>query len=430
MSWGRSAGRGYAGAGGVKGTVAVGSVLLVLLGCLVGVVIAEAGFRAYVYLRYPQMFHPDRSIVAYDVSHWEFDERFGYVYPPERVIHQTNVEDGRVRSCQRVDVINRDGNIGPIIGNYHQAEVKVLVFGDSWAAFHQDGRTWPAFLQDVLHARLDKAVHVVNFGRDGYGILQMFDLAAAKIVEWKPDLVLFAFISDDLTRARFWRTVVGDGDDARVLTTREPVPNPDVRAAADTFLLMPSATYEWCRRAAATRSTDAVLERLIQKHHVLLEHNNPTRGGTTTVLSLRHSFLYNRVARGDAFAFRLSPAVNPRVPYRSYADDPGFVRSLERVNAAGVPWALFHLAYYPEIKAGKEYNLARQQKALLDSLETITGRTVLRTTDYIEMPVPQAERMNAAPDNFHPSRWGMELYAKAVAEALVRNGLLRRAGQR
>jgi hypothetical protein len=33
--------------------------------------------------------------------------------------------------------------------------------------------------------------------------------------------------------------------------------------------------------------------------------------------------------------------------------------------------------------------------------------------------------MNAAPDNFHPSLWGMELYANAVAEALVRNELVK-----
>jgi hypothetical protein len=53
----------------------------------------------------------------------------------------------------------------------------------------------------------------------------------------------------------------------------------------------------------------------------------------------------------------------------------------------------------------------------------MTGRTVLCTTDYVQMPMPPPERMNAAPDNFHPSLWGMEFYAKAVAEALVRNGL-------
>jgi len=128
--------------------------------------------------------------------------------PASPIIAQTNIADGRVTSCQRVDVINKYGNIGKIVGDYHEAELKVLVFGDSWSAFHHDGRTWPLFPQEVLEARLNKKVYVVDFGRGAYGILQMFDLAAAKIAEWKPDVAVFAFITDDLDRARFWRTVV------------------------------------------------------------------------------------------------------------------------------------------------------------------------------------------------------------------------------
>jgi hypothetical protein len=415
----------------------VGSLLLLLLGSLVGVGLSEAAYRIYLRIAYARLFQPpasEKNIATYDVSHWEFDRRFGYVYPPGRIIAQTNIADGRVTSCQRLDVINKYGNIGKIIGNYHEAELKILVFGDSWSAFHHEGRTWPLLLQEVLEARLNKKVHVVNFGRDAYGILQMFDLAAAKIGEWKPDLVVFAFITDDLDRARFWRTVVGAGDDMRVLTVRQPRRDPDPGTSADTYLLMPSATYEWCERLARTRTTDAVLERTIRKHRVLLEHNNPTQGlARANVLTLRHSFLYNRVVSGDAFSFlweQIPAGTNPRVSYQSYAEDPDFLRSLDRINTTGVPWVLFHLAFYPEIKAETEYILRPTQKALLDSLEAVTGKKVLRTTDYVRLPVPQAKRMNATADDNHPSLWGMEFYAKAVAEALVRNGLVKDLGDR
>jgi GDSL-like lipase/acylhydrolase family protein len=413
-------------------------VLLVVLGCLAGVVLGETGYRSYLYFAYPPMFRPPDPgppvgpYHLYNVSHWEFDERFGYVYPAGRIIDQTKIENGLVSRCGRQDVINQYGNIGPIVGDYHRAALKILVFGDSWSAFHHKGRTWPLVLQETLESRLGLTVHVVNFGRDGYGVLQMFDLAAVKIAEWKPDLVVMAFISDDLDRARFWRTVVGQGDDMRVLTTVEPVRHPDLRRAADTFMLMPSATYEWCRRMAQTGERDAVLERIIRKRRVLMEHNKPSASRVADVLSVRDSFLYNRLVRGDAFAFLrgripsgINQSANPRVPYRSYAGDPGFVRSLEQVKATGVPWVLFHLAFYPEIKAQTEYILEPQAQALLESLQTISGKTVLRTTDYVPMPVPQPERMNAGPDNLHPSLWAMEFYANAVAEGLVQNGLVR-----
>jgi hypothetical protein len=410
--------------------IVVGSLLLVLLGAVVGFVLSEAAYRIYLRVADARMFQPrdaEKNIAAYDVSHWEFDRRFGYVYPPGRIIAQTNIADGRVTSCDRLDVINKYGNIGKIVGDYHEAELKILVFGDSWSAFHHEGRTWPLFLQEVLEARLNKKVHVVNFGRDAYGILQMFDLAAAKIAEWKPDLVVFAFITDDLDRARFWRAVVGRGDDMRVLSVLEPERNPDPEASADAFLLMPSATYDWCKRMERTKSTDAILERLILKHRFLRPGKDPTRAtATADVLTLRHSFLYNRVVSGDTFAFvweGIPTRINPRVPYQSYAEDQEFMRSLARVKAAGVPWVLFHLAIYPEIEAKTEYILRPHQPALLHSLEAVTGKKVLRTTDYVRMPVPQAKRMRATADDNHPSLWGMEFYARAVAEALVRNGL-------
>jgi len=102
---------------------------------------------------------------------------------------------------------------------------------------------------------------------------------------------------------------------------------------------MPSATYEWCKRMAATGATDAVLQRLIRKHDALVKHNNPR----------------------------------------------GLIRALERIKTTGVPWFPFHLAFYPELKAGKEYILDAYQRAL---------------------PVPDPERMNMGPENFHPSLLG------------------------
>jgi len=53
------------------------------------------------------------------------------------------------------------------------------------------------------------------------------------------------------------------------------------------------------------------------------------------------------------------------------------------------------------------------------------GQSVLRTTDYVELPVPAPERLNASAEDFHPSLWGMEFYANAVADALVKERLAR-----
>jgi hypothetical protein len=409
---------------GGRSTVQHGGLLVAA--CLLGVVLSEGVYRVYLdvsaWFDAPQRPGP---IGVKNRSLWEFDEEFGYVYPPGRTVDGTVVKDGHVVNCQRVDVINRDGNVGPIVGRYDTAELKVLVFGDSWAAFQHEGKTWPSFLQGALERRLRKTVHVVNFGRDGYGILQMFDLAAVKVAEWKPDLVLITFISDDLTRARFWRTAIGEGDEVRVLTTLAPVRRPDLAHAADAFLLLPSATYEWCRSMIGAQQADAILDTLIAKRDRLLAGRTPP--GARHVVT-PHSLLYSRLVHGDPFRFvsrRMPPSVNPRMGLRSFASDDRFMRAVERLRSTGIPWVMFHLAYYPEIKQRREAILGPQEAALWESLEQVMGQSVLRTTDYVELPVPAPERLNASAEDFHPSLWGMEFYANAVADALVKERLAR-----
>jgi hypothetical protein len=405
--------------------------LLMLLGVLLGLMLAEAGYRVYLSRTYPDRFtlpHRGDYFAAYNVSHWEFDPDFGYVYPAGRVIDHVGVRNGVVESCDRIRAINGQGNIGPAVEDYSEADLKVLVFGDSYTAFHQadeQGRdtTWPSALQERLEARLGRRVRIVNFGRDGYGVLQMFDLAAAKIPEWKPDVAVIAFITDDLARARFWRAVVGRGDAMRVLTTTEATPTPDPIRSADTYLLLPSATSEWCVRMRGVQRRDGVLRSLIRKHRQVVANNGGEALLIADAFTLRHSYIYHKLADGNVFAFlwrRLPPATNPRLPTGSFANDGRLQAAIERINHLGIPYMLFHLATAEEIGAGREYVLDRQQASLLESLRTVTGRPIVRLTDYVRLPVAKPQRIGSAENDSHPSLWGMRFYAEAVGEAVMR----------
>jgi GDSL-like lipase/acylhydrolase family protein len=403
-----------------------GHIALIVVGCLIGALIAEIAFRIYLVNWYPDRFNPrhDNTFGVYNVSLWEFDERFGYVYPAGRVVDDVGVAQGYVKDCDRISAINEFGNIGPVAGNWSTAALRIAVFGDSFSAIHVKGLTWPHFFQEILTERLKRPVAVMNFGRDGYGMLQMFDLAAAKVSEWKPDIVIIAFITDDLTRARFWRTVVGEGDSQRVLTTIDPVPNPKEDRAVDTYLLMASANYEWCKTMAGTGRVDAVLSRLIEKRRVLQQK---ARGPVPSVWDLRRSYLFDRIWRPNLFwqsGTHLRPAQNPRHAYSSYAQDARFKENLGRLRASGPRLVLYHLAFYPEIKANKEYLQSPQEAALLGSLESITEMKIFRTLDYVVRPVDRPERIYVSAEDYHPSLWGMKFYANAVAETLFREGIL------
>ena len=203
-----------------RSTAIIGSAALVAIGLIIGAGLAEVAYRGWLYRGLQNLFG------VYDKSLWEFDQRFGYVYPPGRTVHLTVLNGGKVVSCRQLPPINAEGNVGDIKGDYASADLKVAVFGDSFTATQDNGVTWPNILQDRLTERLHRKVNVVNFGRDGYSLLQMFDLAAAKVPEWKPDLVMIAFVTDDLDRARFWRTAIEADGEERVLTTIDPTPHP------------------------------------------------------------------------------------------------------------------------------------------------------------------------------------------------------------
>ena len=75
----------------------------------------------------------------------------------------------------------------------------IVTVGDSFTFGDEvmDHETWPAQLEQRLGRR------VVNGGVLGYGIDQAFLRGAQFIATYEPDVILLAFISDDVTRAEY-----------------------------------------------------------------------------------------------------------------------------------------------------------------------------------------------------------------------------------
>ncbi|MBO6784884.1 MAG: SGNH/GDSL hydrolase family protein, partial [Alphaproteobacteria bacterium] len=161
------------------------SIVLTLVGLLVGIAAAEAAYRAWLFDQETDRFRisaEDRpNVWFFETTRWHFNAEHGFEYGPETV-YGGSIVDGLVRSCWSWPA-NERGNMGLIEGDYETADLKVLVFGDSFTAqvdtgVDPRGVTWPDYFQRSLAERTGRSVHVVNFGRDGYGILQMADLAA------------------------------------------------------------------------------------------------------------------------------------------------------------------------------------------------------------------------------------------------------------
>lgn len=397
--------------------------LLVVFGIAFAFVLAEAGYRVILRVQHAERFvTPEISALGvYDKSYWEYDEDFGYRYPPKRVIHLTNVADGLVNGCGTLDVINERGNIGPIVGDYDTAEQKVLLFGDSWAAFQVEGLTVADFLQETLERETGKSTHVVNFGRDGYSILQMFDMAAAKIPEWKPDVAIIAFITDDLLRARFWRTVTSYGGTPRVMQVYEPDPNPPLEAAHDVFVIHPEATQEWCQAISGTGKRDRILDEMLGNYRDVLLSSGVE---LANIWRPDHSYLWSRATTGNAFGSLGASTRTPTLEIDSYAEDAQFMRRVAELKALGVPIMLFHFAIPHEVTTGQEFIVSYRQDRLLESIEAATGFRIHGTLDHYDGGLKDPLKMMNTPSDAHPSHFAMDLYAESLTQSLLRNGYL------
>ncbi len=101
----------------------------------------------------------------------------------------------------------------------------VLVVGDSFTYGSQadDGAVWPTLLQG-----LDPRLQVLNMGVGGYGLDQMYLMLRRHIGHFRPDLVVAAFIDDDLERAmlsfRDFEKPRFEIREGRLVLTNTPVP--------------------------------------------------------------------------------------------------------------------------------------------------------------------------------------------------------------
>ncbi len=401
-----------------------------LLGCLflfLLLLALETAYRAFLYGKFPDHFSfrtSDENMELYDKPQWQYDSRFGYSYPHVSIA-TTIIRNGLVTQCLKDTFTNVQGDVGVTVLDFNKAKNRILIFGDSFTAQTVEGQTWPNLLSVNLnrHSRSNNAVRVRSLARDGYGILQMFDLAAVKIPELKPTLVVFAFNSTAITRDRGWRVKVGEGNDARMLATIENSSTPHLKNSTDMEILMPAASKKWCTamlsKTAEEQRKDPLLKIAINKSLLIRQENGTLL--KANIWDLHSSYTYNLLFKKDPFfgQWKHKPsAANPMITYENFRNDPQFLKALAAVQAQGVPYILMHLPMGISIRDHQEFYLDPQGQALKNSLEEITNHKVVSMRPYLTIKDSEGMKLCRAPDNCHPSIFGMQSYADSMARIL------------
>ena len=396
---------------------------LMLLSIIFTIAFSEIAYRLYLMQRISvakesEITEDALNYSAVDDVLTEFNLEFGYSYVANKSNNGVVVHNGYPVMCTQAR-INELGNTNRIKGNYEDATVKILVFGDSFTSnSNLNGITWPDLLQDELEAKLNQDVNIINFGRDAYGIPQMLDLARTKVEELEPDLVVFAFITSDLVRGRFWRTVNFINGEKRDIVMVEPSEEADLKKSIDATVVNSMITREWCEDMLVTLDKDdpllkALNEEFIQRRR---EHYDPVEFN-----SLSTSFIFNRIVYNDPFRGFI-PSLIPRLYEYSYVADSRFIENVNHINQSNIPYYIIHLPTYEDLKAGK-YELGEQEQSLFESFQEVTGKQITNFMEYASSHdsnnLEDIEKLFMSPYDRHPSLQGIRFYAEVVSEILI-----------
>lgn len=399
-------------AGAAKGTRLCLKVALVAVSVGLTFVVAEAGYRVHLKRKAARCHYSYRVTPTVYV---EYSEPYGESLKPNAQCWVSHVRRGRVVWGNLSSRSNRDGLGGrTTIREYENADVRILVFGDSFSHWNQNGVTWPDLLEGILSEQLGRQVRVLNYARGTYGVLQMIDLAADKVEEHRPDLVILAAIGDDFTRARWWaKEIQRDGITRWMLSSRKD-DFLDYRVAVDELLVHPEATQEWCRRQlSAPDERDPILAVLNARYAKLHREIESVRRPIQT-FSLTRSYLLTRIVHGTAFR-AAPPQTVPRIDYRDYRCDPQTSLNLRRLEAAGVPLLLVYLPLADEVKT-RTLLVTDQTRELISSLEQTVGAEFCFLQQEYQGEPPG--KLDLLPYDSHPSPEGLEFYARTIANVV------------
>ncbi len=401
--------------------------VLVCIGTLFGFILSEAAARAYLYFYWSPIaalggLGPSpKEITAIDRPRWTYDRRYGYRYPPNSVVWAARIRAGKLHECVEYSRTDANGNVGAGPPPY-RPRLRIALFGDSWTAWYVDGKTIADLLAIELSVRLRHSVEIVNFARTGYGVVQMFDLAADVLNEQAFDLALFAIISDDLDRARRWGHAVSIDGEERELFLVEAMSSVGASNFLDAMIVERRISPDWCAQTQGQR--DSIVEAIEERYGRLVRNAQPILN-RDFALRLNQSELLLRLTSGKWFGGNpplVRPTTLPRIDARSFAHVEGMRDNIARVKQSLIPYQIIHLAIATELNESKhDALLGSIQLALWRSLEDEVGQKILTTIQSLKGMDAQPAAMAYSDTESHPSAYAQFLYARAVADVLVRH---------
>lgn len=407
--------------------------LAILLSAFAGFILAEVTYRAYLFY-FDEIARPaiEASVkpsfqIASEVF-TEFDPVAGNRIRPDLSYIRIIFEKGRIAACKPYRT-NTQGQHSVLPTDESAAEQIILIVGDSMTSYVWDGETWPSLFRKKLSALTGRSTRVINLAVGGIGVRQMFDILARALEDEelpKPDLALAVFITDDLDRARSWKHVLKvNSHQYQIIRTYSSSYDPeDLTARLTSPLIDTRVTMEWCERAKDVGS-DPLVQELIAFYQEAQRENHARRRAQahpnwSSYVDPTRSFILNRIVHNNAYSGLVEPVGGLHKTAQDLQEDSKFIDVWKRISKAGVPVHILHMPIALELEKGKAYEpAAPHQELQLKALQALSTAQMPVHFLYEEMKALPSEKiaiMAISPQDQHPTRIGLGIYADAIAD--------------
>src|SRR2546423_1030336 len=124
----------------------LGGVLRLIVAAVLIAVCVESGYRLYLFLKHRDYFRTteidEAGFSVWSTSVWQYDPDYGYGYVPSLKVDVTHLGGGLVTNCTEMALANEQGNFGPPVPDFDEAEIRIVIFGDSFTGASVTGPAW------------------------------------------------------------------------------------------------------------------------------------------------------------------------------------------------------------------------------------------------------------------------------------------------
>ena len=182
---------------------------VILTAMLCGAYIAlEIGYRTFQYATLP--YRISALLTARQPKGYIFDANTGYRYAPNL---EVSWGPPSWHSYWRT---NSYGHVSPFEypTSKPPGEYRIAVVGDSYTANILNNVRWTEVLEDLLNQSIEWREHVggnttrvINFGVDGFGMVQLAGMVRSHVVAFEPDLTIVNFTVDAILQRIHYRAI-------------------------------------------------------------------------------------------------------------------------------------------------------------------------------------------------------------------------------